>query len=111
MEFGGGLDVIRPCIPCPPPIIPPPMPIIPPEPIIRMQPWLPIISWHCFCISVRHSDIDLSDRRQAAICSCRLAILSRIALVGADGVAAGGLDAKAALLSAINKAPAMDVAA
>jgi len=34
----GGLEVMRPCIPCPIPFIPQPMPIIPPVPIILLQP-------------------------------------------------------------------------
>jgi hypothetical protein len=83
-------------------------PIIPPEPIIPVQPWLPIMAWQCCIISVRHSEIGLADRRQTAICSCRVAILPRISLVGADG--ALGLAAKAALVSAIMKAPVIAVA-
>jgi len=85
------------------------MPVIPP--IIMLQPWLPIMSWQCFCISVRHSDMGLSDRRQAAICSCMTAIFSRISGLGADAAEGGGLAAKAAPLSASSKALVIDVAA
>src|SRR5579884_2845628 len=71
----------------------------------------------CSSISLWHSEMDLSDRRQAAICSCRVAILSRVSLADAsrDGTgallsaAAGALSANAVLLSAISKALAIAV--
>jgi hypothetical protein len=101
LELEGGFDIMPPRIPGPMPLIQGPMPI-------RVQPWLPIVSWQCCRISVRHSDMDLSDRRQAAICSCRVAIFSRISLVGVYIDEAGGLAANAALLIAISKAPVIE---
>src|SRR5579863_1926774 len=68
------------------------------------------MAWQCLSISVRHSETGLSDRRQAAICSCRVAILCRISLLGVDAAEVGGLAAKAALLSASSKAPVIAVA-
>lgn len=71
-----GGDALRPC----------PMPMPPPMPIIG-QVWLPR-SRQPFIICVRHSARLLSERRQAAICSCRDAIFSRISLEGAACAAA-----------------------
>src|SRR5579863_5876514 len=68
------------------------------------------MAWQCLRISVRHSETGLSDRRQAAICSCRVAILSRVSLLGVDAAEVGGLAAKAELLSASSKAPVIAAA-
>lgn len=60
----------------------------------------PIFSWQALCISLRHCSMGLSDRRHAAICSCRTAIASRVSFEGpaavADSVAAGASAASAA---------------
>src|SRR6185437_5665065 len=63
-----------------------PMPMPPPMPIIG-QVWLPRSRQPCI-ICVRHSARLFSERRHAAICSCREAIFSRISLEGAACAAA-----------------------
>lgn len=63
--------------------------------------------WQLLIISVRHSDIDLSERRQAAICSCNVAICSRSSL---DGTVVGASAAKTGLLAAMRRTLAMDAA-
>jgi hypothetical protein len=53
-----------------------------PTPIIG-QLCAPIVSRQLFIISVRHSATLLSERRQLAMCSCTVAIFSRISFDGA----------------------------
>src|SRR4051812_3172870 len=65
-----------------------------PVPIMG-QPWSPILSLQLFRISAWQSASGLSERRQAAICSCRTAIFSRDSLVTVVG-AEGGVAAREA---------------